>query len=168
MPAFDSFTLWFAKSLAANTSGAADLKITNTVTVGQEISLIYCKPLSFAKRSTDTTNALSVDPKSPDTGTGMSDIIIRFAEQRRVALANPVLERLLDMFYNKGNDDDFEFGRFGLINTDNPILNVLPIATAGYKFISYDQDPNQDQPAIQVYNVHLKFLGDHSKLGTGS
>lgn len=164
--AYEDFSLWFAKSLGDNQLSDADLIIANTSTPDQAIKLIYCIPLKFAKRATDVTSALAVDPDSPDTGTGMSDIVIRFSEERTAPLTNPVLEKLIEMFYNKGNDDIFRKGRFGLVNKDNPKFDVIPIATAGYKFLNFGQDPNAQTPGIQTYNIQLKFLGDHTKLGT--
>ena len=110
---------------------------------------------------------MAADPQSPDTGTGASDVILRFTQERKVTRTVPVLPKLLEMFYNKSSDDDF-LGRFGLENLDNPELDCLPIATAGYKFLSYKQEPNQNTSAIQIWEVRLKFVGDHTKLGTRS
>jgi len=171
MPAYDTFKIWYAKSLGSNTFTLADAtaKIQNLTTpVGEAVSLIYVIPSSFAKRVTDVSNALAVDPTSPDTGTGQSNVIVRFVQKREVTPTIPVLPKLIEMFYNFSSDDDFQKGRFGLENTDNPELDCLPIATAGYKFISYKQEPNQNFPAVQIWEVVLKFVGDNSKLGTRS
>ena len=78
MAAFESFTLFFAKSLAQNTAANADLKITNA----DGIKLVYCIPISFDKRQTDTSNAQSEDKTSPDTGTAKAGVEIRFTQER--------------------------------------------------------------------------------------
>jgi len=169
MAAYDTFKLWYALSIANNafSQAAATRRIENVTTpTGEEISLIYCLPNPFAKRATDTSEALAVDPTSPDTGTGSSNIIIRFTQKREGTPTIPVLAKLLEMFYLKSSDDIFLKGRFGLENTDNPQLDVLPLATAGYKFLSFKQEPNQNNPALMIYELTLKFVGDHTKLGT--
>ena len=172
MPAYDTFKFWYAKGLPVNNTFAladAAVKIQNTTTpVGEEISLIYVIPGPFANRSTDVSNALAADPTSPDTGTAQSNVILRFTQSRAVTPTVPVLAKLLAMFYNFGSDDDFKKARFGLESTDNPELDCLPIATAGYKFISFKQEPNQDKPNLQIWELVLKFVGDNSKLGTRS
>lgn len=172
MATFEEFKIWYADSLGSNSfaNADADKKIQNTTTAGEEISLIYCIPASFAKRATDVSEALAVDPTSPDTGTGMSDIILRFTQQREngAPTAPTVLTRLFNMFYLSQNDSDFQKGRIGIENADNPELDCLPVALAGYKITSFRQEPNQDTPALQIWEVRLKFLGDHTKLGTRS
>lgn len=171
MTNYEEFKLWYATGVSPNnTFATATIKLQNTTTpAGEEISLIYCNPLIFAKRSTDVSNAIAVDPRSPDTGTGASDVVLRFASKRGVTPRTvSILDTLLEMFYQKGNDDTFESGRFGLENDDNPELDVLPIPTAGYKFLSFRQEPNQNDSAIQIWEIHLKFLGDHNQLGTRS
>ena len=171
MSAFSTFKLWYALSLASNTFAlaAATRRIQNTTTpTGEEISLIYCMPQNFAKRATDVSNALAVDPTSPDTGTAGSNVVLRFVQERKVAPTVPVLEELIELFYLFQSDDDFEKGRIGLESTDNPGLDCLPVATAGYKIISFKQEPNQNNPAITIYEIVLKFIGDHTKLGTRS
>ena len=169
MAQYEEIKLWYALSLAQNTFASATVKFQNSTSpTGQEVSLIYCNPLLFGKRQTDTSEALAVDPTSPDTGTGMSDVIIRVTQNRETTPSAPLLDILLDMFYLSGNDDDFPKGRFGLENTDNPELDCLPTATAGWKFINFRQEPNQDTPSLQIFEIQLKFLGDHTQLGTRS
>jgi len=169
MSVYKNFKIWYAKSLANNKFGDADANLAikeSDSPPKQAIKLIYVIPAQFRKRATDVSEALAVDPSSPDTGTAMSDVIIRFVQQREEALTSPVLSDLIDMFYVKSSDNDFEKGRFGLENKDNPELDCLPVALAGYKFISFKQEPNQDKTALQTWEVTLKFLGDHTKLGT--
>jgi len=166
----ETFKLWFAKGVDPNNTFAlaeTTEKIENSDTpTGEQIKLIYCMPSVFAKRQTDVSEALAADPTSPDTGTGASMVTLRFAQKRDVARTVPVLPILLRMFYLKSSDDIFDKGRFGLENTDNPELDVLPIPTAGYKFVSFKQEPNQNTSNIQIWEVVLKFLGDNTKLGT--
>ncbi len=172
MAAYDTLKFWYAKGTGGNNTFAladATRKIQNSTSpTGEEISLIYCLPNPFAKRQTDTSEALAVDPTAPDTGTGASNIIIRFTQKRDVTPTIPVLAKLIEMFYLKSSDDIFLKGRFGLENTDNPQLDVLPLVSAGYKFLNFKQEPNQNTPALQIWELTLKFLGDHTKLGTRS
>jgi len=170
MSNFQTLKLWYAKGVdPLNKFSDADAtrKIENKTTPeGEEISLIYILPAPFTKRQTDVSNALAADPTSPDTGTAGATVIIRFTQERKVARTVSVLPILLEMFYLKSSDDTFEKGRFGLENTDNPELDVLPLPTAGYKFISFKQEPNQNQTSLQIWELTLKFLGDNTKLGT--
>lgn len=172
MPAYDTFKIWYALSIANNSFAQqtdANLKIENkTSPTGEEVSLIYVIPSPFSKRVVDVSNALAVDPTSPDTGTGQSVVILRFVQQREVTPMVPVLPKLIRMFYKFSSDDDFKKARFGLESSDAPALDCLPIATAGYKMLSFKQEPNQNFPAVQIWEVALKFIGDNSKLGTRS
>lgn len=169
--AFNVFKLWYSKDTAAGqnefSNADATRRIENTNTPeGEEIKLIYVIPAMFAKRATDVTEALSVDPSAPDTGTGASNVIIRFTQKRDVSPTVPVLAKLIEMFYLKGTDDIYLEGRFGLENTDNPQLDVLPLPTAGYKLVSFKMEPNQNTINITTWELVIKFLGDHTKLGT--
>lgn len=164
MAAFENFTLYYAKSLTLNSASQADLKITNGVPA-DKIKLAYCIPKSFAKRVTDTSNALSLDPTKPDTGTAGAFVELSITQERDTTLDTNILETLLQMFYIKSSDDDFEKGRFGLLNDDNPELDVEPEALAGYKFVSFSQNPNPNDIALVTYTVTLDYVGDHTKLG---
>jgi len=161
MAAFEVFTLYYAKSLAQNGPADATLKVTNA----DGIKLIYCIPIDFTKRQTDTSNAQANDKTSPDTGTARAGIEIRFSQSRESAPTVNVLKTLMDMFYKKSNDADFRKARFGLENDDNPELNVLPTSVGGYKLQTVRQEPNPNDPAINVYTVQLDFIGDHTLLG---
>ena len=165
MTSFEDFTLYYAKSLADNTPVLATLKIVGGA---NNIKLVYCIPIEFTKRQTDTSNALSEDITSPDTGTARAGVEIEFTQERASAPTTNVLVTLLDMFYKKTEDDIFRKARFGLSNTDNPSLDALPIATGGYKFISFRQMPNRDNPALNTYIIRLDFIGDHTILGAFS
>lgn len=172
MAAFDTFKLWYSKGVSPNNTfvlADATRKIQNLTTPAEEkVSLIYCIPSPFTKRQTDVSTALAADPKKPDTGTAGAFVILRFTQLREQTPTVGVMAQLLNMFYLKSSDDTYDFGRFGLENTDHPELDVLPIPTAGYKFISFKQEPNQNNPALQIWELTLEFLGDHTKLGTRS
>lgn len=161
MTSFEDFTLYYAKSLAENTAALAVLKITNS----DGIKLLYCRPMDFAKRVTDTSNALSEDKTSPDTGTARNAIELRFSQERDTTPTTNVLKTLLQMFYLPTDDDVFRKARFGLLNADNPDLDVIPVALGGYKFTRFFQEPNPDTPALNLYIVQLDFVGDHTLLG---
>lgn len=161
MAEFETFTLYYAKSLTENEAVNADLKISNV----DGVKLVYCIPIDFSKRQTDTSNAQSEDKTSPDTGTAKAGIEIRFTQERDVAPSVNVLKTLMDMFYRKTQDTDFRKARFGLLNTDNPELDVEPTAVGGYKFTVFKQTPNPDKPALNDYTVQLDFIGDHTLLG---
>ena len=164
---FEDFKIWYAKSLAQNTfvNADADRKIENTATVGEEIQLMFCGPMKFQKRQTDVSQATAADKTAPDTGTAGSYIKLVFL-QKRDTTNFQVLGRLLTLFYLKNSDEDFTKGRIGLENADNPELDVIPTATAGYKFISFMQRPNEDNPSIIQWELELEFLGDHTVLGS--
>ncbi len=169
MGEFQTFKIWYAQSLAQNTfdDAANNRKIQDVATPEEtSVKLLSVIPTSFQKRATDQSAALAADKTSPDTGTALNNITIRFTQQREATLADPVLQRLINMFYLKSSDDDFQKGRFGLENTDNPELDVLPIATAGYKFLNFHQEPNDQKISLQTWEVVLGFVGDHTKLGT--
>ena len=172
MPAFDTFRLWYAKSIADNaySDAANTMKISNSVTpAGEAISMLSCTPSTFAKRVTDVSEALAADKLSPDTGTGLARVELRIMQERGAStLTVQLLARLLAMFYVKGNDPSFRAGRFGLQNTDCPELDVLPVKTAGYKIISFVCHPEDDKPSLLTWYITLEFLGDHSLLGTRS
>lgn len=161
MAEFENFTLYYALSLAQNEAPDATLKITNV----DGIKLIYCIPIDFTKRQTDTSNAQSNDKTSPDTGTARAGIEIRFSQERDAAPSVNVLKTLMDMFYKKSNDSSFRKARFGLLNNDNPELDVKPTSVGGYKFQNFRQEPNPDKIAINIYTVQLDFIGDHTLLG---
>jgi len=169
MAAFDTFKIWYALSIGSNafSNAAATRRIENVTSPDKEaISLIYCMPNPFQKRITDVSEALASDPTKPDTGTASANVILRFTQKREQTPTIPVLAKLLEMFYLKSSDDLFLKARFGLESTDNPQLDVLPTATAGYKFLKFKQEPNQNNPALIIYEVTLDFVGDHTLLGT--
>ncbi len=159
--AFENFTLYYALSIAQNDAANATLKISNT----DEIKLIYCIPDEFAKRVTDTSNALAIDKTEPDTGSGRIMVELQITQERTTAPTTNVLEILNEMFFTKSNDVDFRKGRFGLVNDDNPELNVEPVKFGGYKFAGFRQIPTPNEPGLQKFNIKLSFVGDHTILG---
>ena len=163
---FEDFKIWYAKSLNLNTfaNADADRKIENT-TGAEGIQLLFCGPMKFQKRNTDVSQATASDKTSPDTGTAGSYVKMVILQKRTTTNAQ-ILSKLLELFYLKNNDGDFTKGRIGLKNADNPELDVIPTATAGYKFISFMQRPNEDTPNNIQWELELEFLGDHTVLGS--
>ena len=163
---FSEFKFWYAKSLTENSFAQADddYKIQNN----SANRLLYCIPTEFTKRMVDTSNALAVDKTEPDTGTAIPAIELRFAHDRSLAATPAILNNLIKLFYQRGNDSDFPKGRFGLTTTDNPGLNLTPVATAGYKLLSIRQEPNPTYPTIQIFSIFLHLTGDHEQLGAFS
>ena len=164
MANFLTFQIWYARSLAQNTfaNAEADRKIENT-TGDEGIQLLSCRAARFLKRNTDTSQATASDKTSPDTGTAGSYIHLSFVQKRKTRNAQ-VLSRLEKLFFLKNNDVDFNKGRIGLENSDNPELNVLPTANAGYKLMSFMQRPTDDNPGVNIFELELEFLGDHTEL----
>ena len=171
MAEFEEIEIWYAKSIAENgfSDAANNSKIQNITSGDEAISLISCLPEIFAKRITDVSQALATDNISPDTGTAKTTIKVVLAQIRTTtSRTNQVLGRLINMFYLKGNDNDFQFGRFGIKNTDSPELNVVPTKLAGYKLIAFYPRPNEDIPGTISWEIILQFLGDHTRLGSTS
>ena len=160
-PAFENFTLYYAKSIAENSAAQADLKISNT----DGIELVYCITTEFMKRVTDTSNALALDKTEPDTGTGKAMVELQITQDRGESPTTNLLKLLQQMFFIKSSDSTFRRGRFGLINDDNPELDAKPIKFGGYKFAGFRQVPNKDAPSRVMYNISLSFVGDHTILG---
>lgn len=165
---FSEFKLWYAKSLTANTFAGADvgMKIQDIENADAGIELLSCVPSSFQKRRTDVSQALSLDKTSPDTGTAQQDITIEFVQARNVVLTDPVVQKLINMFHVKSNDNMFRKGRFGLENTDTPEIDCLPSVNAGYKFDGFQQVPIHNNPALLHFRIMLQFVGDHTQLGS--
>ncbi len=158
--AFEDLTLYKALSIAQNTAAqSVDKIVTDT-----NIKIQYCIPINFSKRQADLTAPESQDPATPDTGVGMNIVEILFQIDRGVA-GQIVLDKLMTWFYTIAEDIVFKRGFLGLLNTDNPELDLKPIALAGYRIISFQQIPDTEHPASQQFKVHLQFQGDHTQLG---
>ena len=162
--AFENFTLYVAKDMTvpgtSNAAAASLLKISND----SHIKLIYCAPVSFAKRVTDNSNAQNIDRSSPDTGTASNQIELLIREDREDT-GSDLLKKLMQMHWTKSDNDIFRFGVFGLLADDNPELNVKPTELGGYKWLGFWCQPNQDNPATQLFRIRLDYLGDHAILG---
>ena len=104
MATFDTVKLWYALNVAPNnTFATSNLKFQNaTSPAGEELSLIYCNPSMFSKRATDVSEALAADPTSPDTGTAISDVVIRLTQEIKNGQPGAsILSILKQMFYIK-------------------------------------------------------------------
>jgi len=161
MPTWDSLVFWYAKSLSENGPDEAELRIKT----GENTSkLSYCVAIDWQKRMTDTSNALAEDKTSPDAGTARDAIEIKFTQERGTAPTTNALKILIQMFYTKTDDEVFRKARFGLDNTDNPELDVTPVATGGYKLHRFYQVPNPNDPALLTYVIEAEYVGDHNLL----
>jgi hypothetical protein len=166
LPVFAPFVLWYAAGLPPNNTPGNQSDDNLFISSDDDgIQLVYCIPINFTKRQTDTSNALAVDKTSPDTGTAANRVELRFVQDRSVAPATNALQKLLHMFYIIASDSDFRKARFGLQNDDNPGLNVEPTSLGGYKLMAFKQEPNPDNPSLNTYTVELEFVGDHTLLG---
>lgn len=160
--AFEDFTFWYAKSISENSAEDADLFLDNT----DGISLRYIRAGPFAKRQTDTSNAQAQDKKAPDTGNAVNQVEFQIAFNRQTApTGDTPLTKLLQMWFLRGNDDEFRDARFGLESTDAPELNAEPVENGGYRLMNFEQQPNPDDPGVLVYTIQIQFLGDHTILG---
>ena len=159
--AFRDCTLYKALSIANNTAAQSVSKIE---ALGGDIRCQYCIPRQFNKRQTDLTSPDEPDPTSPDTGTAMNIVEILFLVDRTTA-NQPVLTRLMEWFYELNTDPTFKRGFLGLLNQDNPQLDLKPIALAGYRLISFQMLPDIENSGVQQILVRINFQGDHTQLG---
>ncbi len=158
--AFGDLTLYKALSIAQNTAAQS----TDKIVTSQTIKCQYCIPKNFTKRMADLTAPESPDPTTPDTGVAMNIVEILFQVDRGPA-NEIVLDKLMTWFYTPAEDSIFKRGFLGLLNDDNPELDLKPIALAGYRIISLQQIPDTENPASQQFLVQLQFEGDHTQLG---
>ncbi len=157
---FEDLTLYKALSILNNTAAQSVDKIVTD----DNIKCQYCIPKNFTKRMADLTAPESTDPTTPDTGVAMNLVEILFQVDRSVA-DQVVLKKLMTWFYTPAEDKIFKRGFLGLLNTDNPELDLKPIALAGYRIITFLQIPDTEHPASQQFYVQLQFEGDHTQLG---
>ena len=160
---WENFTLYLAKDLTvpgtSNAAAASLLKITNDAW----IKLVYCGPVSFAKRVTDTSNATNIDRTSPDTGSASNTIELLVREERSEA-GSTLLKNLIKMQFTKSDNLIFRKGAYGLLCDDNPELQCKPVLGGGYKFLGFYHIPDQNNPATQLFRIRLDFIGDHTIL----
>jgi len=160
---WEDFTLYLAKDLTvpgtSNAAAASLLKISND----SHVKLVYCSPVSFIKRVTDTSNAQNLDRKSPDTGTAGNVVELLIREDREIA-GSTLLKKLIQMQFTKSDNTVFRAGAFGLLATDNPELQCKPTQLGGYKWLGFYHVPDANNPATQQFRVRLDFIGDHTIL----
>ena len=158
--AFGDLTLYKALSIAQNDAASS----TDKIVTSETIKCQYCIPKNFTKRMADLTAPESQDPATPDTGVAMNVVEILFQIDRGPA-NEIVLDKLMTWFYTPAEDAIFKRGFLGLLNDDNPELDLKPIALAGYRIITFQQIPDTENPASQQFLVQLQFEGDHTQLG---
>jgi len=163
---FATFQLWQATSLALPGFGDAldTRKFQNTTT----LKLDYCIPLKWSKKRTDTTGVQSEENVHPDTGPAGALVEIQFTVDRKVApapTAQNFLQTLILIYATQNTNSIFRRGFLGLVNTDNPELNVTtPTAKLGYRLLEYGQIDPIDFKSRQKYRVLLQLEGKASTL----
>ena len=155
---FATLQLWIAKSLASATFAQADSdkKFENDA----QIQLDYCIPQQWAKKRTDTTGVQSDQDVHPDTGPAGAFVEIQFTVDRSNTVTQDFLTALIKMYGIQNTNSEFTRGFIGLINSDNPQLDItVPTATLGYKLVQYGQIDPIDYKARQIYRVLLQLGG---------
>lgn len=151
---FSSFKIWEAKNIEENTYEQSDYKFENT----DQIQLDYCIARNYTKRQTDTTGVESVDGNYPDTGPAAAFIDIQLTILRTESTP-AFINNLLRWYYQIQTAIPFIRGNLGLENTDNPFLNVVPVANKGYKLSEFKQVTAQDYKGKQMYLITLQRCG---------
>lgn len=163
---FAKLQLWQAKSLVLPTFDNAD--DTRKFESNDILRLDYCIPLKWSKKRTDTTGVQSEENVHPDTGPAGALVEIQFTVDRKVALGENdqnFLQTLILIYATQNTNSDFRRGFLGLINTDNPELDVTTVtATLGYRLLDFGQIDPIDFKARQKYRVVLQLLGKASLL----
>ena len=160
---FATFQIWIAASLGSPTFGAADAnkKFEND----SQIKLDYVIPKQFAKKRTDVTGVQSDQNVHPDTGPAAALVELQFTVDRSNILTQDFLTALINMYGIQNTDSDFKRGFIGLINSDNPQLNITtPSSTLGYKMVQFEQIDPIDYKARQIYRVLLQLGGKATDL----
>lgn len=155
---FATFQIWIATSLGSATFAlaASNKKFQND----SQILLDYCVPKEWAKKRTDTTGVQSDEDVHPDTGPAGAFVEIQFTVNRGSVLAQDFLTALIRMYGEQNTDSEFKRGFVGLINSDNPQLDITtPTATLGYRLIQYGQINPVDFKSRQIYRVLLQLGG---------
>ncbi len=150
--------LWVATSLGSATfaQGASNKKFQNDA----QIKLEYCIPKRWAKKRTDVTGVQSDIDVHPDTGPAGAFVEIQFSVDRGSAQTQDFLTALIRMYGTQNTDSEFKRGFLGLINGDNPQLDITtPTATLGYRLIEYEQIDPIDYKSRQLYRVLLQLGG---------
>jgi len=163
---FATLQLWQAASIGSPTFGDAldTRKFENTTT----LKLDYCIPLKWSKKRTDTTGVQSEENVHPDTGPAGALVEIQFTVDRKIALGagdQNFLQTLILIYATQNTNSIFRRGFLGLINSDNPELNVTtPTATLGYRLLDFGQIDPIDFKSRQKYRVLLQLEGKASLL----
>ena len=155
---FATFQLWIAKSLASATFALADAnkKFQNDA----QINLDYCIPQQWVKKRTSTTGVQSDQDVHPDTGPAGALVEIQFTVDRGSVLTQDFLTALIRMYGIQNTNSEFKRGFIGLINSDNPQLDITtPTATLGYRLIQFAQIDPIDYKSRQIYRVLLQLGG---------
>jgi len=155
---FATFQLWIAPSLGSPGFAAADAnkKFQNDA----QIQLDYCIPQQWVKKRTSTTGVQSDEDVHPDTGPAGAFVEIQFTVNRGTVLAQDFLTALINMYGIQNTNSEFRRGSIGLINSDNPQLDITtPLALLGYRLIQFAQIDPIDYKSRQIYRVLLQFGG---------
>ena len=155
---FITFQIWFAASLGSPTFAlaASNKKFQND----SQIHLDYCIPKDWAKKRTDVTGVQSDEDVHPDTGPAGAFVELQFTVDRGSAVSQDFLTALIRMYGEQNTTSEFKRGAIGLINSDNPQLDITtPLADLGYRLIQYGQINPIDFKSRQIYKVLLQLGG---------
>ncbi len=157
---YSTFTLFQALSLSLNTSANAVRKIENDA----DISLDYCIPKKFTKRRTDVSGAETEEEIGPDTGPAGQFIEIMLTVNRQSAAKQETLDTLLQWQGLINTALPFKRGFLGLVNEDNPSLNLDPLANIGYKLADFGMINPTGHKGTQQYLILIQLQGDPKNL----
>jgi len=155
---FATLQIWIAASLGSATFAQADSnkKFENDA----QIKLDYCSPQLWVKKRTDVTGVQSDEDVHPDTGPAGAFVEIQFTVDRSNVLAQDFLSALIHMYGIILTDNEFKRGRIGLINSDNPQLDIItPTATLVYKLVQFQEIDPIDYKSRQIFKVVLQLAG---------
>ena len=154
--AFEILQIWQADSLALPDFDDATIKFEND----DQIKLDYCIPQLWAKKRTETTGVQDEQDVHPDTGPAGGFVEIQFTADRSTPLTQNFLSVLLKWYGTQNTNSDFKRGFLGLINTDNPQLDITePQAFLGYRLVQFQQINPLEFPARQIFRIQLQFGG---------
>jgi len=106
------------------------------------------------------TGVQSDEDVHPDTGPAGAFVEIQFTVDRSNVLAQDFLTALIRMYGIILTDSEFRRGRIGLINSDNPQLDITePTATLGYKLVQFQEIDPIDYKSRQIFKVLLQLAG---------
>ncbi len=160
---FETFQLWQAASLALPGFDNADdnRKFENDT----QVKLDYCIPSLFVKKRTDTTGVQSEQDVHPDTAPAGGFVEAQITIDRKSVLTQDVLSALIYWYGTQNTNSVFKRGFLGLINTDNPQLDIpTPSATLGYRLVQFQQLNPVDFPARQIFRIMLQLGGKATDL----